>query len=369
MQAAEKINPQRIASKNDLYRIDYCVFQLPGTISLSPRARRYLFFIISLVKVGYSGIAAPMAAIADAIFRTQGQTAGIRTLRSALVELESAGYVCRRRCRTGANCKQAVIDFQLERFVFWTKIRSRNVIPHPTLSHISSCRQNLPADDRRINHRVNNDNSPVTNIKEQRARTRSKKSAKKQKYHPVFYTLLCVIPSSPVRPKMIDLASREISCGSGSQSGVDWSHFTRLWRALDPYPGGGRERTAKREIVPLLYDAVMVADAGGDRLEGGGNRIEVSVSPPSNPDMVEFENRYIPDLSLPAAEKLELEASGGGNSTKTNLCKSRVDHKLKNVNSGIIKSVPGAGAEPAVDLDADELRILLEAKQSIENRR
>lgn len=366
MQTATKIKP-KIAGKNDLYRVDYCVFRLPGTSSLTPRARRYLFFLISLVTMGYEGISAPMGAIADAIFRAQGQTAGVRTLRYALSELERAGYLARRKCRVGADRGHAVIDFCLDRFVFWTRIKQTNVIAHPTSSHISSCRQDLPADYRRINHRVNSCDSSVINIEEQRARTCSKKSAKKRNYHPIVYTLLCVIPRSPVRDRMLRLAAKEISCGHSFESGVDWGHFAHLWRALDPAPGGGRERTARREIVPLLYAAVM-RSSGGDRLEGegGDNRIGVSVSPPPV-DLVEFENRYIPDFRPAAQRSSSSRPPGGGNSIKTALCKMRLEHKLKNVKSGITKQVGNGDRRVGKNsditaLNKHELEILMRAK-------
>ena len=210
MQTAEKLQPLgRVAGKNELYSIVHCNFSLPGTTSLSPRARRYLFFIISLVQCGYCRIEAPMDALADSIYRAQGQTASVRTLRSALVELEAAGYLTRRRCRLGADRDHAIIEIHQERFVYWTKIRSGNVIPCEPVSHNSPRRQVLPADDRRIKHRVNSSSyhSLVeNNVQEQRAGARSKKSAKKHHYHPIVYTLFCCMVAGREKQAAIEIA-------------------------------------------------------------------------------------------------------------------------------------------------------------------
>jgi len=256
MQTAEKLQPpRRVAGKNELYSIVHCNFSLPGTTSLSPRARRYLFFVISLVQCGYYRIDAPMDVIADAIYRAQGQTASVRTLRSALAELEAAGYLTRRRCRLGIDRTHAVIEIHVERFVYWTKVRSGNVIPCGTVSHNSSHRQVLPGDDRRIKHRVSSScsSSEETNVREQRAPARCKNSAKNKKrhYHPIVYTLLCCLPPGPDKGALVEIARRELAGGT-NRSGVDWEYYGRLWPALDCRPGGRRETTARSEIVPSL---------------------------------------------------------------------------------------------------------------------
>jgi hypothetical protein len=258
MSAAKQLKTHpKIARANDLYSIYYCVFQLPGTSDFSRRARRYLFFFISLVKAGYTEIRAPMGAIADAIFRAQGQTSSVSTLRTALRELEDLGYLVRRKYRIGHDKSGAVIQLNLERFCFWTRIQRSNVTPIPTHTHNSSCQQNLVGDDRRNTSMLVNSQDPTKiRNKEPRADTRSKDRAKKHQYHPIVYTLMCVLPEGPDRSEMLNLARREISTSTGETSGIDWPYFTKLWPALDPFPGGRRETTAKREIVPLLYQAI-----------------------------------------------------------------------------------------------------------------
>jgi hypothetical protein len=207
-----------------------------------------------------------MDALADAIYRAQGQTASVRTLRSALAELEAAGYLTRRRCRLGADRAHAIIEIHQERFVYWTKIRSGNVIPCEPVSHNSPHRQVLPADDRRIKHRVNTSSYSSleeTNVKEQRAGARSKKSAKKKNhhYHPIVYTLLCCLPPGPDKAKIVEIARGELA-GGANRSGVDWEYYRRLWPALDCRPGGRRETTARFEIVPVLMRCLTSLGSG-----------------------------------------------------------------------------------------------------------
>ena len=290
MNTAEKLQPSsRVARKYELYSIVHCNFSLPGTTSLSPRARRYLFFAISLVQCGYCRIEAPMDALADAIYRAQGQTASVRTLRSALAELEAAGYLTRRRCRLGADRAHAIIELHVERFIYWTKVRSGNVIPCSVDSHHSACRQVLPADDRKTKHRVNSSSyhsSVDTNVKEQRAGARSKKSAKKHHYHPIVYTLFCCMAAGREKQAAIELARTELA-GGVNQSGVDWDYYRRLWPALDCRPGGRRETTARSEIVPALIRCLSSSPAANDDHSRGGVEIPaLEAAPPATSEQV-----------------------------------------------------------------------------------
>lgn len=290
MNTAEKLQRlPRVATKHELYSIVHCNFSLPGTTSLSPRARRYLFFVISLVQSGYYRIEAPMDALADAIYRAQGQTASVRTLRSALAELEAAGYLTRRRCRLGENRAHAVIEFHVERFVYWTQVRSGNVIPCSTDTHNSAYRQVLPADDRRIKHRVNSSSCSSLdeiNVKEQRASARSKKSAKKHHYHPIVYTLFCCMSPGREKQAAIELARTELA-GGINRSGVDWDYYRRLWPALDCRPGGRRETTARSEIVPALIRCLSSSPAASSvHSREGQGQPSLEVAPPATADQV-----------------------------------------------------------------------------------
>jgi hypothetical protein len=306
MQTARKITFDKIARKNDLYRIVATIFELPGTSNLSRRARRYLFFFIALAREGYCQIVAPLAVLADAIYRAQGQTASIRTLSSALAELERAGFILRHKCRLGAHHSSSVIDLYPERFAFWTRVRTQKISPlpispQPTSSYISPCRQVLPTDDRTIDHsRVNSCCSSVINNKEQRARARSNKSANFA-YHPIIYTLICVIDKNDARKaELLDTAKREIA-GGENLTGIDWSYYSRLWHSLDSNPGGRRERTARAEIIPLLTGSFQMTTPAEQEISPAPFQPEPNPQPDYEPVTPEMIAEFRKGLSLPSS--------------------------------------------------------------------
>ena len=357
MQAAKKILSNfRTARKNELYSIVHCDFHLPGTSSLTPRARRYLFFFIALIRSGYHSVAAPMAVISDAIYRAQGQTSSVRTLRSALAELESAGYLHRRKCRLGGDRSNAVIDLVVERFVFWTKIKYGNVIPCNTQSHISSCRQKLPADDRTIpTNRVNSQYSSDNNYKEANDHARCKKSANKHKYHPIVYTLLCVMANNRQKHAAIEIAKREIS-GGENLSGVDWEYYERLWPALDCMPGGRRERTAMSDIIPPLIRCLS------------------SVSHPATSEVpipMKEDHPTSPGTELPTLKIAPPATSEQISILISMLSKTCSEQKNERELRGDLRQTEQLSAEneQKQSLSQEEMRILLLAKQSVKNRR
>jgi hypothetical protein len=242
----------KIAGKNECFRVIRNNFELDGTGGLSPRERRYLHFFISLAKLGYGTVAVSMDTLAAAIYQAQGQTRSVRTLRTALAELETAGYLTRRKYRIGEDHFRTVIVLNPDRFAYWTQVKTAKVIPLPTSSHVSSYRQDLPESDRRINPTVQTDSSSDNLRFEQRAR--SNFNTKKHRYHPVIYTLMVILKGQDRFP-LLTLADSEVR-GGDNLSGVDWDYWSRVWPKLSASPGGERERTAKREIVPLLLAAI-----------------------------------------------------------------------------------------------------------------
>ena len=354
MKTAKKIlESKRICGKNELYTVVYCEFQLEGTSNLSPRARRYLYFLISLVRQGYTRIAAPMAIIADAIYRAQGQTSSVRTLRSALAELETAGFLTRLRCRIGRANAHAVIELHLERFVFWTKISHKNILPLNTYPHKSLQRQVLPGDDLRSNNsRVNSLNNCVTSIQEPRARTRSKKSAKKHFYHPIIYTLLCIIINTPKKWKMIELAQKEIAEEIEPETGIDWRYFESIWPALDPKPGGRRENTAKCEILPNLSATI-------DNIDSSSSSSSSSANPPFSSCSIPFSSS-----SSPHASSSPPPSSSSSPHASSSEIKKIIDNFFE-----LRKKESKKKKKKEISLSREDLAILSAAKQSVKYRR
>ncbi|MDD3380012.1 MAG: hypothetical protein PHD68_02190 [Rugosibacter sp.] len=341
-QTVKNLNFDRIARSNDLYRIESTNTLLPGTTNLSKRARRYLFFLISLVRAGYCQISAPSAVLADAIYRAQGQTASIRTLRYALAELETAGYLVRRTCRLGKDRSTSIIDIRVERFVFWTKIKTAKVSPiTPTQSYLSAYRQEMQPEELSKDHcRVNSLKHTDIDNKEPRAGARSKSSAKFV-YHPIIYTLMCVITNSAEKTRMIGLAKREIE-GAPNETGIDWAYWARLWPSLDVEPGGRREMTARKHIVPVLAASLKAPQSPPS---SPAEVVPTTTSEPIAPASAEIVAALLAKLSLPLSRSPE---AGIGLPPVVNEQQRAPDE---------------------MSLTQEELELLSRAKKSVENRR
>ena len=239
----------RVLNENSIYSIKYNTLTLDGTSNLSPRARRYLAFFVSVVKMGYRSISCRADVMADAIYRAQGQTKSVRTLSSAIRELESHGFMLRRTNRIGEDNFKTIITINAEKFTYWTKEREKNVIPLPTTSHISPYRQTLPRDDcRNESPRVNSQYSYSSENNKPRAHTRNNKHAKKFKFHPIIYTLMMVLRGKPDKTKLVDIAHEELS-GQTSRAPLDWKGLESRWQAM---PIMERDGIARADIIPVL---------------------------------------------------------------------------------------------------------------------
>ena len=251
MSVAPKLQ-SRVARENDLYSITYTQLSLVGSNGLSARAARYLQFLVSVIKCGYTTIISDANTISDAIFRAQGQTRSVRTLRYALSELEDKGYISRPHNRGGSHFK-TVIYLNVDRFAFWTKIKTKKVIPIPTHDHNSGYVQKVQTDDRRNQTPCFNSQYPdIRENEEQRAGTRSKPYAN-HIFHPIIFTLRCLLWGKPDMGKVLSKASREIA-GYSSESGIDWGHWTgELWRS---FPTEEREGIARVDFLPRLRNTL-----------------------------------------------------------------------------------------------------------------
>ena len=126
----------RLANASRIRTIDFARSGIAGTGSLSPRARRTLAVYVALVKMGFDGVAAPMGAIADAVYRSShGEAGSIRTLQRAHPELEARGFICCANFRPRGRTKGALIRFNLDAFSYWTGRKTQNIQPLPTSSH------------------------------------------------------------------------------------------------------------------------------------------------------------------------------------------------------------------------------------------
>lgn len=261
----------RLASASLIRNIDFAPGGIAGTGSLSPRARRTLKVYLVLIKKGQEGIAAPMGAIADAVYRSSnGEAGSIRTLERANAELEEKGYIRSANYRPGVHARGALIFFNIEAFAYWTQRRSATVSPLPTQSHNvvsreTMCDKNAHTTSCRplevSTHRspVNSDISSVSSYKEPRAGARANKTTSRKRKNPVLFSVVMVLGTLSNLHRADRRAARaraecELKALAGgvelvNPSGVDWDYWGKRWEEM-PIPV--RESAVHREILPLL---------------------------------------------------------------------------------------------------------------------
>jgi hypothetical protein len=277
LQASSVICAKKLATAEKVRTIDFARSGIVGTGNLSPRARRTLAVYIVLVKMGYSGVSAPMGAIADAVYRSShGESGSIRTLQRAHRELERRGYI---RCavyRPGQRARGTVVSFCPEAFSFWTKIPAKNVTPLPTQSHISPDATTCHPSDRTRDNVSSNSLDLVESIDTKpRAGARAVKKSYRRK-NPVLFSVIMVLSKMEMHrtERRTARARAEIeskACTAGVElinpSGVDWAYWEKRWSEFSiPV----RETVAAREIIPCLLGVKQLSSAGGEQLSSAG---------------------------------------------------------------------------------------------------
>lgn len=262
----------RLANASKIRTIDFALSGIGGTGSISPRARRALAVYVALVKMDFGGIAAPMGAIADAVWRSShGEAKSIRTLQRANRELEERGFIRSQTFRPGQRSKGAVILFETASFSFWTKKTVRNVQPLPTPSHNVVSRETMcdsspratncrPSDRTKDNSQINPKIIPSSNKEPRGARAINTKGPKnKPRKNPVLFSLVQVLAAAAGMHRIdrrtcraraeVEIKAAGAGVGLVNPSGVDWEYWARNWEEM---PIAVRESTIRREILPLL---------------------------------------------------------------------------------------------------------------------
>src|SRR4030042_1629201 len=227
-------------TRNNLEKIVYAITDR-GPTDLSARAIRYFWWVVAAARIGQWSITGYCAAIAAAIYRTQGQTRSIRTLRSALREVEAAGYVTVRPATIGIR-----IDIDRNRMAWWTGKTYGNVTPLVTLHTVDYSRQTLPTEDRMSNN--TNDPSDLYQISS-KLLTNSKNRANKNYtswIHPIIFTLRVLLRGAQDRFGLEVLAKSEIS-GETELTEIPWDRYSAEWQRL---PISEREGIARTWFLP-----------------------------------------------------------------------------------------------------------------------
>ena len=263
----------RLATAQKIRTIDFALSGIGGTGSISPRARRTLAVYIALVKMDFDGIAAPMGAIADAVWRSShGEAKSIRTLERANRELQDRGFIRSKTFRPGERSKGAVIYFDIAAFSYWTKKTVRNVQPLTTSSynvvsretmcdnsaHTTSCRTS----DRTKDNSRYTPNIPLDSYKEPRGARAINTNGKKPdrpRRNPVLFSVIQVLSaaagvhrsdrrSAQARAE-VEIKAAVAGVVLANPSGIDWAYWSARW---DEMPVPVKESTVRREILPAL---------------------------------------------------------------------------------------------------------------------
>jgi len=351
-----KSEKKRFADARRIRTIDFARAGIGGTGSLSPRSRRALAVYIVLVRMGFSGVAAPNGAIADAVYRSShGEAKSIRTLQRANKELEQKGYICSVKYRPGKRARGIVIHFCPEAFAFWTKIAAKNVTPLPTQSHLSPDATSCRTSDR-TRDKVTSNSPDLTKNEHTKPRAGARASQKtSRRKNPVLFSVVIVLSKMAMHraDRRAARARAEIELKAAvagveliNPSGVDWAYWEKRWPELSiPV----RETVASREIVPRLlgrYQVVagevehqVVAGELEHQVVAGELEHEV-VGTESNPPTEEEIRRVIADLE-----------------SKFSVPKEKAPARA-----------PSVEDYPDVDAEDPEMQLLLEARDRCRSR-
>lgn len=253
--------------------------QLAGTGNLAPLGRQWLAFCVVLIRLGYTGIRAPMWAIARAHYRACGQSRSERTAYRGLALLEKAGFLKRQKLRLGPDHFASVIRFNLDRFKYWTGRQNPHIAPYLPKGQETE----VTSKETMVNSR---NPSPIELHKPAPDRDRYRGGVKNpsgkgpRREHPIVYTLRC-ITRGPLRRYVIARAVVEITSKSLRTSGVNWAKWIPQWTQLTI---AEREHIAREQIRPYLVAMLPAAPAPEHR---GGRRASAlpNVGLPAGPSI------------------------------------------------------------------------------------
>lgn len=274
MQAARIIQKKsRFATAHDLQKVEFATCQLAGTGDLSPLGRSWLFFLVALVRMGYEGIRAPVAAVAAAQYRALGMTRSERSAHRGLAELELAGYIRRQKFRVKADRFASIVHFDMKRFAYWTRQKPHLIPVTVDYMHLHTpdWRKDEVTSESLL---VNSRNSLGLEVKQHPRATIFKERFKKapgengegeRREHPILYTLRVITQGmGPKKRKpILELARYELANPKERGSGAAWSK----WLRKDPSGNGRiafedlaipheREMVAREQFLPYLQEAM-----------------------------------------------------------------------------------------------------------------
>lgn len=247
METALKISPRsRIATAGALNHIRFSMFQLAGTGELNPLGRRWLFFLVSLVRMGYSEIRASMYDITRAQYRSQGQTSSQSTAYRGLKLMERAGFIRRQRYRVGPDRFRVIVHINVECFGQWLTDTPhiQGVTPDHINTQLSKCERTQDPDqgshvppptltDLSVNKHPRVTSSKEHLIKKTLERGRGEHPERRE--HPIVYSLRMATAGhgKKRRALILALARKEAKAPQSARSGADWG----MWCERNQHTG------------------------------------------------------------------------------------------------------------------------------------
>lgn len=272
--AKDNTTQTNLAKKNDLERVRLTINN--GSFpDLSNKSRSLLSLMISLVKLGYTGISAPIDALETTLSRV-GYSISRRSIFRGLSELESHGYFHRKKYRVGNDKFGTELVFIPDRFEFWKKSTSKPItsVSIPTNTHSYPQVPNWQEDSRtKIHTGVNSSYINKNCYKKPRGR------AGVNKIHPVLYTLSVVLTKSKAKDRGIvlsrarcEIEAEKAGFEAAGHSGAHWDRPS--WSSM---PNDVKESICRAEILPLLRNL--------DTLKQRGETVEFFEAIRLNPEM------------------------------------------------------------------------------------
>jgi len=280
----------KFAKKNDLFSISFTIFNADGLEKLSPRGRRWLHYFVSVAKLGFSGIDAPMGAIIDSERGSNGQTISRATAYRSLAELQNAGFIT----RPNRKNYQKII-FNMENLACFLRnkkhansekapqtiyIDDRDILSYTNL-HVSTC-DTLD----RTNIASSNTDLVVTRPRASARCNKNTKNIKNRKLPGPLYSLFVALGK---RNKKFSKKSLMENYFRHISQFVSWE---RRWEDISSF--SVRENLAILEVWPILEKLEQIAP---------GPNIDVGQIWSTNPDTL---------YKAPEYKKCHIEAAESG---------------------------------------------------------
>lgn len=299
---AQKIKSQiKTARNSDMGKISFLITdrKVPG---LNGKCRDTLMFLVALAKIGYTEIVAHVAAICNAIETAGGCSISERSVRRSFSQLETLGFISRKKFCYGTNRYQTHIILHLDRFEWWLNKKKAQT---PQITHSRPKWPDTPMTSNN-NTLCNSKNSFIySNSKPVEKSTNKTKKPYSNWLHPVLYSVIQSAKRLKVPAVMlkyvIATCEAEITgekIGFESQTGIEWNRSQ--WQKMTI---SEREAVARIDILPRLIPQFFEKKAVIYQENKENEKNECSVSVEESEKIRELIRKSIESTNVNPSEK------------------------------------------------------------------